>query len=416
MDGKLSESTISTYQDLDKVSSDFGNLLTTGILSDVTLVVGPHAVRKPAHRLILSTRSDYFRAMFYNGMKETNADEIILADWDPVGTDLLLSYLYTGKIEFNLTTAVHVLPLLHQLCEKKALDYVLTRVFDYVDTSNVSMHLRLASNYASEAFRRSMEDIFLDHLPQIPRDENLFLLSQSHMLSLVQREDVIFNEKDLLKLLVDWSAGRQQVPCADILMHVRVCYMTLADIFTAVEPSGFFSAELLLKFIKYINFPDETPCDIMNLRPRLHSHALACRALQHPDLRVIPVDVGTVNIERRDSNRTNSEYATVLGRLLPNVGVLEWEVTVTSTTNSSNSSYPRVLLGLASEDCGFGDIYTHSSAHLLYTCTGTLWSDGKSSPYSPAFTNLNRGSLRPAISMARYEDKAVVRMVSLDGC
>ena len=51
-----------------------------------------------AHRVILAARSDYFRALLYGGMKESQLSEIELMDTSLAAFKHLLRYIYTGQV------------------------------------------------------------------------------------------------------------------------------------------------------------------------------------------------------------------------------------------------------------------------------------------------------------------------------
>merc|ERR1712013_93791 len=64
--------------------------------SDVIFVVGGEEV--PAHRCILSARSEYFRAMFRDGMRESHSSRpIIINSVDADVFKVVMQYIYCGK-------------------------------------------------------------------------------------------------------------------------------------------------------------------------------------------------------------------------------------------------------------------------------------------------------------------------------
>lgn len=53
-----------------------------------------------AHRVILAARSEYFRALFYGGLRESqDGNQVIeLKECKADAFEILLGYIYTGKI------------------------------------------------------------------------------------------------------------------------------------------------------------------------------------------------------------------------------------------------------------------------------------------------------------------------------
>jgi len=69
--------------------------------ADVTIVLGG-TVRYFAHKVVLCSRSAYFRALFLNGMKETGTEEISIDDnVDPTVFQILLRWIYTGELSYT---------------------------------------------------------------------------------------------------------------------------------------------------------------------------------------------------------------------------------------------------------------------------------------------------------------------------
>jgi len=76
---------------------DTRGLFLDDLYADVTLRVEGLAL--PAHKVILTARSDYFRALFASGMKECRSKEVEIKDASSDAFRELLRYVYTGQIK-----------------------------------------------------------------------------------------------------------------------------------------------------------------------------------------------------------------------------------------------------------------------------------------------------------------------------
>ncbi|XP_057318312.1 speckle-type POZ protein B-like [Microplitis mediator] len=79
-----------------KITDDLKELYDTKMNSDVILVVGNEKFK--AHKLILSTRSPVFSAMFTHEMKENRESEVTIPDIDPEIFNKMLEFIYTDEI------------------------------------------------------------------------------------------------------------------------------------------------------------------------------------------------------------------------------------------------------------------------------------------------------------------------------
>ncbi|XP_054707210.1 speckle-type POZ protein-like [Uloborus diversus] len=75
----------------------FRQPLDSGKLSDVVLRVGEEKI--PAHKVILSTHSGVFRAMFESNFKENQDNVVDLIDMDLTVAKAMLLYIYTREVE-----------------------------------------------------------------------------------------------------------------------------------------------------------------------------------------------------------------------------------------------------------------------------------------------------------------------------
>ncbi|CAF5209387.1 unnamed protein product, partial [Rotaria magnacalcarata] len=74
------------------------NLFNQSDYSDIELIV--ESERFYAHRIILAARSDYFRALLFGGLRESQNDNrtIEIKECKSAAFKILLEYIYTAQI------------------------------------------------------------------------------------------------------------------------------------------------------------------------------------------------------------------------------------------------------------------------------------------------------------------------------
>jgi len=77
------------------------------VLCDVILFVD--GKRFPAHKIVLAGSSPYLKAMFTNGMLETDQDVVDIRDIDAPTMQSLLDFMYTSTIEITVNNVQNIL-------------------------------------------------------------------------------------------------------------------------------------------------------------------------------------------------------------------------------------------------------------------------------------------------------------------
>ena len=96
MSSDINSTILLQVQHIHFLSEHIGALFLNDEYSDVTLIVENN--RFNAHRVILAARSDYFRALLYGGLKESQLNEIELKDTPLSAFKCLLRYIYMGHM------------------------------------------------------------------------------------------------------------------------------------------------------------------------------------------------------------------------------------------------------------------------------------------------------------------------------
>ncbi|XP_034158848.1 BTB/POZ domain-containing protein 9 isoform X2 [Pangasianodon hypophthalmus] len=193
------------------LSEQLAALVPAEEYSDVTFLV--EEKRFPAHRVILAARCQYFRALLYGGMRESQPQaEVRLEDTRAEAFSMLLRYLYTGRA--NLSEAK----------EETLLDF-----------------LGLAHRYGLQPLEAST----CDYLRTLLNAQNPALLT------VVQRDSFAASEREIFQALCRWCKQNSEDPSArEVMSAVRLPLMSLSEMLNVVRPSGLLSADELLDAIQ----------------------------------------------------------------------------------------------------------------------------------------------------------------------
>ncbi|XP_055951871.1 TD and POZ domain-containing protein 4-like [Argiope bruennichi] len=165
-----------------------------GILSDVCLRADNTSF--PVHKLILSSRSPVFKAMFTKDMKEKTSKCIDIPDMDADTLHQLLFYIYENKLQkltwemaANLFEAADKYEIL-DLKEKCS-----TFLMDFLSVSNVCQTLVLADMHHDESLQKSAQDFILNNSEIIYSDRWKDFRQNYPKLALETTEQIIYNMK-----------------------------------------------------------------------------------------------------------------------------------------------------------------------------------------------------------------------------
>eukprot|EP01117_Protostelium_nocturnum_P008232 TRINITY_DN2938_c0_g1_i1.p1 TRINITY_DN2938_c0_g1~~TRINITY_DN2938_c0_g1_i1.p1 ORF type:complete len:804 (+),score=242.93 TRINITY_DN2938_c0_g1_i1:76-2412(+) len=158
-------------------SSAFGN----SRFSDVELIVD--GKRFATHKVILSSRSLFFKAMFGGGMKEAEQKEVNLPEIRAKVFELMLEYIYTGEIKDltptseengeNVTDAQDAIDLLQLASEYNMMQLVgvcEVALQGLIQLDNVVQLFSFSTFISASSLREACIQFILDHMDQLEEE------------------------------------------------------------------------------------------------------------------------------------------------------------------------------------------------------------------------------------------------------
>uniref|UniRef100_A0A915PWL1 BTB/POZ domain-containing protein 9 n=1 Tax=Setaria digitata TaxID=48799 RepID=A0A915PWL1_9BILA len=245
--------TTGEIQHINYLAEHIGNLFISGDCSDITLKVEGRLV--PAHRVILAARSQYFRALLYNGMRETRDSEIELVDTSLNGFKMLMKYIYTGKLSLSSMKEELVLEVLG-LAHKYGFTDLEISISEYMkamlNIRNVCTIYSVAHLYSL----RSLCDVCLNfadkHASEVIATQSFLQLPASAVEQMVQRDSLCAPEIDIFRAVREWIRQHpDQVEDAQMIVaRLRLSLIKLDDLLNVIRPSGLVASDAILDAIK----------------------------------------------------------------------------------------------------------------------------------------------------------------------
>lgn len=235
------------------LSEHIGALYLNDEYSDVTLIV--EGVRFHAHKVILAARSEYFRALLFGGMKESQLSDIELKD-TPLGAfKHLLRYIYTGFMNLGSQKDELILDILG-LAHQYGFQDLETSISDYLRAvlaiKNVCLVYDTASLYGLDVLVASCGSFMDRHAVDVIQHESFVSLSADGVRQIISRDSFCAPEVDIFRAIHKWVTANsiEEEEAARILNQVRLPLMSTQDLLKVVRPTSLVQPDVLLDAIQ----------------------------------------------------------------------------------------------------------------------------------------------------------------------
>jgi BTB/POZ domain-containing protein 9 len=253
---------------VEMLSSQLGALLHSTEFTDVTFIV--EGKRFPAHRVLLASRCEYFRALLFGGMRESKPEaEIVLKETSAQSFRFLLKYLYTGRIYLRDVNEEHVLDLLG-LAHKYGFLALESAISGYlkgnIDLHNICRIFDVACLYQLDEVLETCLNFADVHAVELLQSMADFAsLSEAALVSIIKRDSFCAPEVEIFRAVQCWIDENLEAD-KQLLSNIRLPLISLNDLFHTVRPSKLFTADAILDAIK---IKTESRVTEMNFRGHL---------------------------------------------------------------------------------------------------------------------------------------------------
>ncbi|XP_078346430.1 kelch-like protein 25 [Oculina patagonica] len=267
-----------------------------GSFTDVQLKVGKTVF--PAHRMLLAAYSDYFYAMFTNGMKESNQEVIELKDesMSPETLKQIIDFIYSGHLRVNRENVFQVLAAADHL----QVTSVLQQCCDFLKKEALQLNLdvrrfcslcAIAEKYGLRELREAAEhQMALNYKDVCESEEFLTHIGADQLLSLLSRDDLSApSETFVFKSVMQWIKYKQKKRMAVAAKVIEAVRLGLVDIEVLIHELNTWDMQrlpaihtILFDASIYFHVPSQVPRFAEKSKPRTSSQVLLAISPRSP--------------------------------------------------------------------------------------------------------------------------------------
>lgn len=235
---------------MNNLSEHIGGLYLNEDYSDIILKVDDQ--RFHAHKVILAARSEYFRALLFGGMRESQQAEIELKGTSIAAFKGLLKYIYTGQMSLAILKGdviLDILGLAHQYGFVDLEAAISDFLRQALNINNVCAVFDAARLYQLHYLTRVCAAYMDNNASEIIKHESFTQLSASTVKELIERDSFYAPEVDIFRALVEWAKVNCVPPgpeLDDVLSSVRLQLMTKEELLNVVRPLKLVTPDTIL--------------------------------------------------------------------------------------------------------------------------------------------------------------------------
>lgn len=239
------------------LAQDIGALFLNDEYTDVTLRVNGQLFH--AHKVILASRSQYFRALLFGGLRESRQAEVEIKDTNLTAFKILLKYIYTGYVSLGSEKEEIVLEIL-SLAHQYGFEDLESSICDYLKDAlrihNICIIYDMSSLYNLDTLKTFCEDFMDKNALPILNHESFFSISPTALKSIIGRDSFCAPEIHIFQGVREWVKHNPHISKEDhqlILKAIRLPLISLSDLLNCVRPTGLISPDQILDAIKAKN-------------------------------------------------------------------------------------------------------------------------------------------------------------------
>lgn len=326
--------------------NQFSSLLNNPLLSDVVFSFSNQNKTVYAHKLILITRSEYFRTLFASGMQECSSNTIELENQDYQIFLLMLEFMYTSILRVTPANIVALLSCANQFGVTDLKDTIAGYFSKNIDADTVCYLMEESVFYAADELFKICMVYVANNTEKILQSEQLKHLSLETFTKILQSNALQCEESQLFEGCMKWCQLRVKEADASVYQNWEDLFAKVVEYirFAAIDPR-YLRDQIEFKYKKLIPskylleaYRYHTLSSQLDTLPPSRGSRIGCTLFQFDSQRCsggITISNNALTVTHSQSSISN----TVLGNVVftkPKVYYFEFKIDFTSGYNSSD--------------------------------------------------------------------------------
>nr|XP_002738426.2 PREDICTED: kelch-like protein 5-like [Saccoglossus kowalevskii] len=198
-------------------------------LCDIILRIEDHEFE--AHKVVLAGCCPYLRAMFTNGMLETDKNYIEIQGVDPMAMELLLEFMYTGKIEITVENVQGVLAGASMLNLASLRNVCSSFLQSQLDASNCLGIHSFADMYSCVDLENAARRYIYQHFLEVIKTEEFLLISHNSLIDLLKSDKLqVTREEEVYEAAMKWikiDYSNRKHLMFKLMQHIRLALLDM---------------------------------------------------------------------------------------------------------------------------------------------------------------------------------------------
>ncbi|XP_040282395.1 kelch-like protein 35 isoform X1 [Bufo bufo] len=209
----------------------------SGLFTDVILRVDGQSFF--CHKVILSSASSYFRAMFTSGLKESSDHVVELHDICPSVMSLVLDFMYRGRISIQEDNVEDILQASDRLRLHSLRDECVKFLDCHLDPYNCVGIMKFADMFSITSLSEKSKRMMVEGFEEVSRHEEFLKLSKEELVEYLSNDDLAVSKEEVVyEAVMRWvkdGEGQGRAALKELLEHVRLPLLDVTYFLEKVE-------------------------------------------------------------------------------------------------------------------------------------------------------------------------------------